>query len=518
MKKGMAFASIALCMFSSCAFATDYVKTVNKSVVSNMDNSTDLRPIPVLGAGFSDDMQSPISQTCFNGGSKSYAGGTKALIELGDAKSFSDIQDSLNVNVSVSGSIDIFSADVESNYAKKIQEKSYSESFYYLEKLILPREIYTPDHYGIASLNERGLGAFHQGADVFNQVCGNTYLQQQSMGADLYVTLQLNFHSKRDKENFDAHVGGGIGSVFDAEGSIEKLVNEYSIQGSLNILALQDGGDPAALAGIFAKSPDGYYISSCGLDDLKSCKKVIEGVINYAQNEFPKQVDYKDGKIIGNANPIDFNYATYVSNGIFFSSPSKPLPVEVIKARQKLGDLYKWNQEKAEFIDHLLKYTPDLTEFYHTFLTETSKTLHGNLNVLTDSRYGAIGCYLYPDRCVEIANNISQQLKPIDENILQRFYGGYNDRLLDGSQELYTWAPIGDHTYVQFGPKGDVRMHAVIYSKDGGNSLFMDGSDFYGHDFTANLQRYADGLFRGEYIYNTGARFTHNLVMVPNPI
>lgn len=45
---------------------------------------------------------------CVLTGAKSYVGDSKAVIGLADAKSFRDIQNSLNVNVSVSSSIDLF--------------------------------------------------------------------------------------------------------------------------------------------------------------------------------------------------------------------------------------------------------------------------------------------------------------------------------------------------------------------------------------------------------------------------
>lgn len=401
-------------------------------------------PVQILGGGFSTDMQSALGISCLKDGVIKYGDGGKAVIEIGDQKSFAELEADLEVNVDSVISIGQFSLDAAAIYARHVKEDAYSEGFYYFENIILPTKIFLPAGFGVKALNDFGQMAYQAGSDQFRYSCGDEFVQQEPIGAKFITSLKLNFASANDKTTFDVNVKGKIGDIFSASAAIQQAINQYHISGTMEVSAYQEGGDPTHLANIFSRCGDHYCVATCSLSKLDDCKGVIDGVIKYAQTDLIHQVDFKDGKVIGNPQPLGYSHMSY--NQIGLSVGDSQVTPEITAARHMLGELFKTTSKNAVFIDHLLesKYATYFDADAHKALQNGVAALHNNLSILNDAHSGAIACYLHPDKCVAIAKTINQSLQPFDEKVMQPFNNGYYLTGLAGSNIM---VPMGNDHY-----------------------------------------------------------------------
>jgi hypothetical protein len=111
----------------------------------------------------------------------------------------------LNVDVSASLSIGLFSASVSASYLHYVEEKHYTQAIYYSETVSLPTQEWQPLHYGTNALSDLGKGVYRAGPAQFRNVCGNKIVQEVGLGATLVATLMLDFSSWYDKQVFTQH-------------------------------------------------------------------------------------------------------------------------------------------------------------------------------------------------------------------------------------------------------------------------------------------------------------------------
>lgn len=477
-------------------------------------------PIPILSGGYSDDMQLPLGISCLTvtPDQISFDGGSRSIIELGEAYNFHDIQKKLNVDITADGSVDLFSSSASLDYANYVEETNYSESFYYLEQITLPTKIFTPFGFGQAALNSFGLLASAAGSDQFRLSCGNEFIQQETLGANFFTTFKVNFNSSYDKSNFDTTVRGSIGDFFDASSSIQTAVQQNHIQGALEIVAYQEGGDPSQLAQIFAKGGkcgDSYCVTQCSLDNLQACQGTIDGIIAYSQNMLPTQIDFQNGQIVGNANPIGYAYMDYNNLGLPVGS-TKTTP-EIMAARFYLGGLYKDTSRNANIIDHILhsQVAATILKDYKDKLQALDQALHDNLALLDNENYGAIGCYLYPTQCVSIRQQIDSELKQIDTATLSMFTTGYIDRSADGP---YLIMPIGGDQYDAFNNGGlHFTAQQTMQLSPDATVLHVDGTDIGGQHFWGDFNKVGSDTYTGQLHYDNGRVDDHQIDVVENP-
>jgi hypothetical protein len=364
---------------------------------------------------------------CFLPTSVTYAGGGKSTINLGNAVSFYDFQSSLNVDVSMSFSIDMFSLTFAAEYARYTQVQRYSQSFYYIESVTLPTAIIQPAGYGTDALNAAGKAAYAKGPQNFRDVCGNRLVQQVHLGATLAAALKINLASYYDSVTFKANIGISWGSIASATAKIAQMVSQYDLSGSFEISAFQLGGDPTQLAKLFNSTRgEPYFVSSCSLSNLNACNGIVDSILNYAANAFPSQIDFKNGTVLGHANATGWTMMDVSEFGL--NAGVSVLTSDIIAARTALGDLYKAQQANSTFVKHLLA-----TPFVNSMTADTVRNLRvantaldANLALLSNTTVdGPLGCYMEPVNCPAIKQNLLAKVTPVDTGFLDQMNRGF---------------------------------------------------------------------------------------------
>ncbi len=384
-------------------------------------------PAYELGGGYSSDRQMPTNLPCLNNGTKSFSGDSKSVIFFGDSQTFEAFQRDLNVDVTAPDSTGLFSEDLSATYARSVKDTSYTQSFYYSEKVLLPIEIFKPNSFGEDTLNLFGKDVYAQGPNQFRSICGDQLIQQNHLGAGLYATLKVQFNSLEDKITFIANGGDKYGSMSNVSAKIAQVVSENDIKGQLEVSAFQVGGNISQLAKIFSEASD--PVISCSLENLISCQKTINAVFIYGTNDFPDQINFKNGTVLGNAASESYSFMPLTYLGLEVGDSI--ITPEIESARKDLGNLYLDAQNQQDFMTHILR-SPIFNSFFNDIkdgIKKTSDNLDYNIELLNNLDSGAICCYNSPEQCPDVLNDMNQKLIPINENFIDQIKNSYNFRI-----------------------------------------------------------------------------------------
>ncbi len=370
-------------------------------------------------------------QLCLQPGAIQYLGNSSNYISLTNGTAFSSVKNSLDIDVSAHLSIGSFlSLSADAKFAHDIQSDAYSQSFYYMENIILPSRSYQPSQYGAAALSAFGKAAFDSTDETqFVESCGNDFVQQQQLGANLYLALKLQFNSHQDKKTFELAAKGGLGSLFSATTNIKNIVQTSKVKGNLYLYLYQKGGDVSQLPSAFKKDPDkGYYNLHCSLDDLDSCNKAIDSFIDYGKDDFSKQVGFSNGAPTGKPAVLKNIVQPYATIGIIKNA--KPLSAEIMNARLYLAAEDEAVNKKIAFFNHVLT----SAMMSNAISYDTKQSVHDSLSKLNEDKkalesdainHGAIACYSDPDSCVAVKAALQAKMHDNDPAV-NNLYNGLN--------------------------------------------------------------------------------------------
>jgi hypothetical protein len=407
-------------------------------------------PTAVIGGGFLTDTQTPMVEPCLNVTATNiiYNSNAKSVINFGNAQTFSQVQAVLGIELGINFNIGLFSYELSAIYARAIQDTLYTQTFYFVELIELPTQVFVPTSYGINALNSYGWTNYNEGMANFRSVCGDQFIWQIHNGAGLFVAFQIIFNTFQDKQIFAANSNSEIlGGLFDTSSYVENIVTKYRLSGNVNLIAYQAGGNPSELAEILTQDANGYYITQCALTNLPACQQVVEGIMSYSANSFANQVNITEGGVPENAAPLGYTYLPYTILGL---NPSETiLNEEINEARTWLADTYNTLQSQLVFVSHIA--TSWVNKYFSTeiatALQETINNIINNIDLVEDPNTGAITCYLVPTNCVSTTNTIQSNFYQVNEALIASFNTAYN-LVYAGSNTAITGAafPLGDNS------------------------------------------------------------------------
>ena len=75
---------------------------------------------------------------------------------------------------------------------------------------------------------------------------------------------------------------------------VQKIANQHSITGTLNLQVFQIGGTPSEITRVIkSKDPSGiYYVLKCNLQNPTACSYAATDLLDYASKSFPSQIDF----------------------------------------------------------------------------------------------------------------------------------------------------------------------------------------------------------------------------------
>lgn len=374
------------------------------------------------GGGYSSDSQQVPAQNCYNATAQA-GSGSNSVIKLSSSMSFSDLQNQLQIDVSTGGGYGMFSGSAEAKYMRSVEDKDYTLSLNYYEYMYDTVTVQL-NGYGINALNPFGQQSYQNGKNpYFGIICGDNYINSYQQGAILVMSINIEFASHYEKDQFSAEAGSSFADIFNAAGSISDIAIKNNIKGFVTMQAYQAGGEPSQLSKILSKNSDGsFYILSCSLQNMQNCVNAANNLLNYASELFPSQISFLNntgltplGQSFITMNPIKY---------LGLVTPPSLVNQTVLEDRILIANALKENQYYEQKFYELLNSYPVAWDTTGTFYQTAQNLYHqaqNNIEVVTspsNPAQGGLGCFYYPDECISIYKNIQSQLVPITANDL----------------------------------------------------------------------------------------------------
>lgn len=201
--------------------------------------------------------------------------------------------------------------------------------------------------------NQKGISAF-QTKDLtqFREQCGDQFVEQVKLGAQLFVGLKYTFASKETKEKIMLTLKGSLfWGLIKFSKTWTKEFRQLMQNVRVTVEAFQIGGDPSQLEALKKDINQG----SCAGDEAEKCSDAIDRLLEYGRSGFTSQVnDMKLEKDGGKGLTIvDVTTDSYSSQKILDPSSNKLVQVD-IKESSTAADDY------ANVVEQLAKVTSTL--------------------------------------------------------------------------------------------------------------------------------------------------------------
>ena len=514
------FARTVSCQLASAVIAFGLCTT---SVVSHASAKFGLgggfnsnpTPITFLGEGFATDRLQSTGFSCLKNGKHHFAGAATTSIRFGSQKSYDDLERALNVNLSASASYDMFTASSSVGFVRMVQQSKLSASYFFMEQILLPALVFSPVGYSTDALNSIGTQAYESGPDPFRHTCGDSYTQQVFYGAGLFVAIKLNFSSVFDRTAFESSGSLKLSNIGSILSTVEARSKNKHINGNIEVIAYQRGGDPRRLSKVFSRDDKGYHITNCSMDNTSACNNILTGIMGYASDDFSNQVEFDGSKVSGHAYVVRRDIKPYDQLGLAVG-PSV-VNEEVIGARKRLGELYVRFRGQEEFTRQLLfsKISSFLTYTAKNDLQTEQRALQENIRLLSSPNYGVINCYNEPARCPQTEQKLLATLAPVNDSVIETFNQAYNFRNLANNPGYAL--PIGGSMFLYYYPFQDMPSlinTAVI--REQGDRLKIVGNNRK-FSVSGQLNKITEDAYSGDLtVNNITSRYTYS--RVDNPI
>lgn len=412
-------ASIAGASFASGALNNYYAAT-------QLGSTANLQP----GVGFSTATQQITADVCYATGTPTYSAAGE--LSFSDAQSFSKLEKQINVNVSEGVGIGLFSESAAAQYMRSIKDTSASMSVNYAQTIV--QHVSFP----ITGLNTTGTTIYENDANKkplspnFDLLCGNHYVTGYDRGAMLLAAFNIHFATEQEKQTFQAHIGASFGGFASAAASISEIAKQYNLSGTVNVKALQIGGTPNDLAQIMN---NGESVTQCSITDMTACQKTAQDIVNYAANNFSKQITVNNNQINGTYSPLPLDVASDTASIENLGITKLPTVITsgITEDRQALANMLDENEYYHHHLYALKNQYPvawDQTSTTYKDIASLESQAENNINIIEDNPQNvedsAMQCYNSPILCPQITQAIESEVKPITLSELGFMSDSYN--------------------------------------------------------------------------------------------
>lgn len=374
---------------------------------------------PELGTGY-DTSHQAFRGPCATSKQVKYAGNASSSLTFSRSLSQREVSDSLGFAIGGGARFGIVKASAAAEFARSSSSNDYSESAIY-------RATY---RFKNAKLDYNGLMPEAQlmlkrGPEYFSEQCGDHYVSDIQLGAELYISAKVEFASRASKQMFSSRFSIS-GPLWQVQGQLESASKEFGRSMSVSISAYQIGGRISQISQIF--DVPGRVVGSlhplltCSGENIAMCTAVLSAAIDYAtslmnQNSFPNQL--KDGRYDAQSpdGPAHLAYVTSPWTNLGFTAKPQILTLAVNAARKNLADRFEAelvikNRVEGFLLGRIIRLSPPQRT--------AIDAIHEASNFNIDAIYRAAKkCYESFDECPEVAQDTLRTLKTIDATQLE---------------------------------------------------------------------------------------------------
>jgi len=303
-----------------------------KIVLRSLARSTLGKPVPVvtlsnniIGAPYDTYTNSIVSSDSCLEGVASYSTSGSSILTFDQIQYQDSLFKSLGVSVGIDAEVGPVKASLTAEFVNSSLDDSRSINMYFTEGST--STVYLKFIEPVVSDAINRLKPFYRELYLSDQKdfklkCSKGYVGEAREGALLIVRLTLRFDSEVAKDEFVGKMNLDIaGGLLDITAKIKKAVTDTKQNATLTINALQRGGNPLKLVGVFgidetaasnaeAAGQIVFPAMDCGTGANvdEACKKTIASIIKYGQESMPEQVEH--GRNLYYDLPVGVPYST----------------------------------------------------------------------------------------------------------------------------------------------------------------------------------------------------------------
>jgi hypothetical protein len=155
--------------------------------------------------------------------------------------------------------------------------------------------------------------------------CGDHFLMQTDRGAQLWVSVRVEFDSAATKQKLIGKLGGKFGWG-EVKTALDTNAEEFRSKALVHVEAFQKGGNVAALGQVLGAT----NAVECAVGDMTKCDSIVSTVTGYAGS-----ADFRNGMY---ERPSDTKYywnswKTVLSTNV---PPDRVVPLEIVEPRARI--------------------------------------------------------------------------------------------------------------------------------------------------------------------------------------
>ncbi|MBC7660992.1 MAG: hypothetical protein H7249_14945 [Chitinophagaceae bacterium] len=344
-----------------------------------------------LGDGY-DSVRKIKLSPCIDPTSFVYRGANASDLSFMQDYSYDQILNEVGVSIYAKASLfGLVSAKVQGDMATSLATTGETSSFIYNFRILGKSAV-----IGDRVLNINGMAAYHSNDLVhFRDVCGDLFVDQVKLGAQLFVGVKFTFGSKETKEKIVLTLkGSALWGLIKVSKTWSKEFAQLMQNVRISVDAFQVGGDVSKLEALKAE----IATKSCAGDDVSACSEAVDRLLEYGRTGFSAQLADMQMSKSSTSGPaiVDVSTEAYNSQKVLDPSSSKLVSIN-IKSDLTTADKLAVVDAQLDRIEAKLKIALtrvmtlkdfDLTEDEKTTVKAAQTGIEGVLRSITALREG----------------------------------------------------------------------------------------------------------------------------------
>lgn len=357
----------------------------------------------VLGTAYDGITEKLLPGSCMQG-QETTAGAPRSSFSLDQTMSEEQLAKELGFSIGGRARYGVVEGGAEASFLSKSTSGGFSIVLIYKANYFFPvKKLVSPIRSTLGS-------SVDHDDERWRTSCGDRFVHEIRKGANLYVSLRIDFASKTKKDEFSAsfNIAGPLAS---ANGALKTASASFDRRTRVVVSAMQVGGDVSKLTAILGGSVDGIQAyTQCTLGNFDSCANFVKNVLTYASDVkegFPSQISPSS-----QPGPADLSYSTasYESVGVYrHMSPQEIQGLAL--ARLDLSRMFESNFKAANTARRIQDMP--MAESRRIEVRQAISTVDSNISTILPV---AQTCYNQPLGCRDAV--LALQLKSIPEDIL----------------------------------------------------------------------------------------------------
>lgn len=375
----------------------------NKATAQDVIPISDGSNTAVLGTAYDGITEKLLPGSCMQG-QEGTAGAPRSSFSLDQTMSEDQLAKELGFSVGGRARYGVVEGSAEANFLSKSTSGGFSIVLIYKANYFFPvKKLLSPTKSALGS-------EVDDNDERWKTACGDRFVHEIRKGANLYVSVRIDFASRSKKEEFSAsfNISGPLAS---ANGALKSASASFDRRTRVVVSSMQVGGDVSKLTAVLGGSTDGLQAyTQCTLGNFDSCAQFVSNALRYASDVnggFPSQITPTS-----QPGPADLSYSTASYESVGVHRHMSPQAIQGLAlARLDLSRMFEANFKAASTVRRL--HDVPMADSRRLEVKKAGSIADDNISAILPV---AQTCYEQPQGCRDAV--MALRLTPIPEDSL----------------------------------------------------------------------------------------------------